>query len=178
MRWWNRQTNNGMTTLINGVIPMNLDEFLKHNQRLDIQDVGPWILGKVASGHGVVFHVHQTLRLRPGGTSNLVLETSIGLGSKLRDFRVDVGFSIGHPIRRYIHIKCDYMIDLMIVVFVYLQWQTLLACILVFFPWLQFHLDVSLVAPPPRPDRSSRFSIFEPWGSGSPEAWRAGGSCI
>ena len=51
MRWWNRQTNNGMTTLINGVIPMNLDEFLKHNQRLDIQDVGPWILGKVASGH-------------------------------------------------------------------------------------------------------------------------------
>ena len=39
----------------------------------------------------MVFHVHKTPRLRPGGTSNLVLETSIGLGSKLKDFRVDVG---------------------------------------------------------------------------------------
>ncbi len=63
-------------------------------------------------------------RLRPGGTSNLVLETSIGLGSKWPGMRVDVGciFLMPGPSMKVIQSKenkkemyynflCDYMID-------------------------------------------------------------------
>ena len=66
-------------------------------------------------------------RLRPGGTSNLVLETSIGLGSKWPGMRVDVGciycnfLTMPHsPSMKVIQSKekcitilflCDYMID-------------------------------------------------------------------